>query len=202
MPGNFDPVLVGLFNRRFQLRPREHVVSLERAYAFADPVLHGAARVVGIFERVHLAGEGAIAFEIGPGHVDLGANHLSVIDAALQLQIKVGLDASCGADRRNPSRKIQAREAERHVVIEPAAGRVEKMIVHTHQSGDRRVAGEVHPIGIRGNLHRSCSADGGDLVAGDQDGLIGFGRGAGAVDQAHMFERDHARGDLDKVLGL
>ncbi len=74
------------------------------------------------------------------------------------------------------------------------------MIMHADEARQSREAGEVQSSRAGRNLYRVAGPNGRDFVTRDQDGLIRLGGRASAVNQANMFQRDHACGNLDKVL--
>ena len=135
---------------------------------------------------MHLARERAWTFEIRTGHVDFGTNEFAFFDSSLYLQIEIRLDTARGADAGDAAREIKTRKAEGHVVIKARSARVKKMIVHTYQTRQRRIAGKIQALGSGGNQERRPDVR--DLVPGEQDGLVSFGCGAGAIDHADVLE--------------
>ena len=157
------------------------------------PVVHRAAEFGGAVQAVHLLCPGDVAFQVRPGEPDLGAGHEAAVDVALDLDVGVGLDAAGGAQGGDASRQIEAREAGGHLVEDAAAGRVEEMVVHAHQAGEDGVAAQIDPL----RAGRGCR---GDLAAHDVDRLVLARRGAGAVDDPDMLERQ--RGSVVLHVGL
>src|SRR5690348_12540943 len=87
-------------------------------------------------------------------------------------------------------------------MVEGAASRVEKMIVHSDESGQSRVAGEVHDFGLGWNCDGTAGSNRGDLSIGNEYGLVSFGRRAGAVNHTHVLQCDHGSLRADKVFNL
>jgi len=96
-----DAVLMRRIDCSLQLGAGEHVIGFERAHTLGNPVLNRAPRVVGIFERMHLACERALALQVRTGHVHFGPHQLALVNAFLQLQIEIRLQASRRANRRH-----------------------------------------------------------------------------------------------------
>ena len=67
------------------------------------------------------------------------------------------------------------------------------MLVHADQAGDHGGAGEVEELRAGGRLD---AAHGRDLAVVDDDGLVFERRGAGAIDDAHVLQRNH--GSVDR----
>src|SRR5262249_41699791 len=120
---------------------------------------------------MHLARERAFAFQVRTSHVDLRSYQLAFVDALFQFQIEVRLQASRRANGGHAGGKIEAGKTQGHVMEEPSARRIEEMIMHAHEPGQSRVTAEVQPVRACGDLYGATRADGGYLVAGDQDSL-------------------------------
>ena len=74
------------------------------------------------------------------------------------------------------------------------------MFVHADQAGDDGVAREIHALRSGGNGDAGGAAHGRDLSVIDDDGLIFGGGRTGAIDHAHVHQRDHRIVDADKRL--
>src|SRR5947209_3542221 len=108
-------------NGGLQLLTRQEVISLERGDALVSPVVHGRARVGGAVQLVKLQCEGAFAFEIRAGDVDLRARPRSIVNLLFQRQVSVGIDAASCADARDSSGEIKPRKADGHLMEDAAA---------------------------------------------------------------------------------
>ena len=71
------------------------------------------------------------------------------------------------------------------------------MLVHHHQAGDHALAGEVDRRRAAGDSDPGEVADRGDVAVAQDQRLILARRRAGAVDHAHVGQRDDRRFDLD-----
>src|SRR2546423_10789044 len=145
--------------------------------------------------------DAVVALQIWPAGIDFGSNAFSIINSSFYFKIQVGLHGPSGADRSDARCQIKPGKAERHVMIEAAARGIEQVVMHPDQSRQGRVSGEVHAVSPGWNLHRAGVADRANLSAGDHNGLIGFGGGAGAINQAHMVQRGDRRVYADKFFG-
>jgi hypothetical protein len=75
------------------------------------------------------------------------------------------------------------------------AGDVVEVVVHADEAGDYGVVVEVDDlsVGVRGRVF----GDAGNFAVFDEDGLVFKGRGAGAVDDADVGEKDRGGVDFD-----
>ena len=92
-----------------------------------------------------------------------------------------------------PSRQEEPRVARAH---EPHAA-VVHVIVKTDDSRNDGLPRQVHDLGTLRNVDAARLADGGDLLAADDDGLIVLRRCAGSVDDARVGQRDDRGIDAD-----
>jgi hypothetical protein len=74
------------------------------------------------------------------------------------------------------------------------------VLVHAHQSRNHGSAAEVHRLRAGGHGRGARRSDGRDLAMIDENGLILDGRGPGAIDHAHMLQRDDGGVDGNKGL--
>jgi putative ABC transport system permease protein len=142
-----------------------------------------------LVNAVHLNRETARSFEIRPGDIELGPRHLAGIDHALYVEIGIGLQAAGSAGCGHTAREIQAREAESLLVVsgDAAAGGIEQMFVHSHETGDHGCAAQVDGLGAgrRGGVRERARC--GNLAMVEDDGLILSRRRSGSVDDAHVL---------------
>src|SRR5436305_1093325 len=75
------------------------------------------------------------------------------------------------------------------------------MIVHANEAGNHRAPGEVHAQGAGGDGNSASLADLANFAALDENGLVGEGGSAGAVDEAHMLEGHDGPIDADETFG-
>src|SRR5438270_5702281 len=75
------------------------------------------------------------------------------------------------------------------------------MIVHANEAGNHRAPGEVHAQGPGGHGNSASLADLANFAARDENGLVGEGGSAGAVDDADMLERHDGPIDADETFG-
>src|SRR5262245_22034503 len=137
---DLDSPFVGGLNGSAQLGAGNEVVGLKRGHSAVGPELHRLARLVRTGELIKLHREGAFAFQIRTGDVHLRAGNLAAINRLFEFEIGVRLDAAAGSNRGNSAREVKAGKAVAHLVEQAAAGRVEHVVVHANQAGNRRVA--------------------------------------------------------------
>src|SRR5260370_27960608 len=97
---------------------------------------------------MHLQRECALSFEIRPSHVNFWTGHLALINRALELEVRVWLDASCGTNRGPPARQIQSRETCRMLGTQPrrtARGRAIHLVLPAVPAPDHPAAGADWP---------------------------------------------------------
>src|SRR5262249_9176134 len=141
--------------------------------------------------------------EIRAGDVDLRPEEFSGVDGFLDLQIGVWLIRTGGAYGGDAGGEEEARKTERHVVGEVCVvdgrGDVKKVIVHADDAGNGGVSRKVDALSVLRNLHGGCVADRGDSVVGEENGLVGAGLRASAVDDLEVFESDDRRVHADEL---
>ena len=189
MPGHFDAVCVRCLHGRAQFFGRDVHVRLEGSHALRDPKLHHAACIFGILELVHLQRKRPWPFEVRSRDMNLGPGHLSIIDIALQLQVRVRLDAAGRSNRRHATREIQPRETRGMLGIQrrrAARRRVIHVVMHADKARDDRAAVEVQHCRAIGDLCACRVAERDDLSIGNHQSLTCARRCAGAVNDAHM----------------
>jgi len=193
MRGQLQPALVGRAVGRGQLGATERVVGFEGRRALVRPEIHEGPGVVRALERVHLHRERPRTFEVRTGAEDARPRHLARVDELLELDVRVGLDASGRADGGDASGQVQAGKAVRHLAEDPLAHRIEEVVVHADQPRHDGAAGQVEPLGPRRRLRRNLSV-------GDEECLVLARRRAGAVDDAHVLEHQGLGIDLHERL--
>jgi hypothetical protein len=190
---------------------RDVHVGLERGHAFGGPVIDEALRVVRVSEFLHLGEFGVRTLEVRCAGVKCRAGHKAGVDALLQLQIRVRFDAAGGAHGGDSGGEVEAgrgvgnlcEENARFIDLSAAElqrGRsgVVEVIVHADEAGDDGVAGAVEDLRPRWWLRRGSGADGLDIAIDDDEGLVLFGCGAGAVDDADVVENEDGGIDGDE----
>ena len=142
MAGDLQPARMRRVDRRLHLRARGGDVHLERGRALVRPVVHRLRRVVGAAQRMHLQ-DRKRAVEIGPGHIEIGADIVAPVDGALQVDVAIGRHRAAGARRRRSAREIEPRKGVEHGCIVVPPHRVEQMLVHHHEAGQQRLAARI-----------------------------------------------------------
>ena len=74
------------------------------------------------------------------------------------------------------------------------------MLVHADQAGNHGVTAEIHPASAGRRLCAIRRTDALNASMIDDDGLIFYGRRAGAIDHAHVLQRNHRFVDGDERL--
>ena len=134
------------------------------------------------------------------------ADEVAGVDFATEVQVDVRLDAAGGADGGDACGEIHARGGEAHLGDDEGwfggavggfvgAGDVVEVVMHADEAGDDGVAVEVDDLGVAvcGRGRR----DAGDLAVFDEDGLVFYGCGAGAVYDSDVFEDNCVGVDFD-----
>jgi len=67
------------------------------------------------------------------------------------------------------------------------------MLVHSDHPGNHRAAGEIHAVRAGGNARRAGGTERCDAAVVDDYRLVLERRRAGAIDDAHVFQRNHGR---------
>src|SRR6202000_2815768 len=209
--GEFEAALVGLVDGGLELGARDVHVGLEAGDALVGPEVDGGLCVGGVFELVHLEGEGAGAFEVGAGDVDVRAGDAAVVDGAAEVEVEIGLDGAGGAEGGDAGAEVETRRGEGHLGhddgrlggagdVEVGAGEVVHVVVHADEAGEDGVAGEVDVqrgravgAGPGGHvafvgLHVIGREDSGDFAVREDDGGVFERSGTGAVDDADVVE--------------
>ena len=65
----------------------------------------------------------------------------------MQFEIKIGLNASGGANGGHAQGEVEARKAVRHLAIDPIAHGIKHVVMHADESGDDAIALEVENFG-------------------------------------------------------
>ena len=213
MAGELEVVGVGGGDSGGKLRAGDVHVGLEGGHAFGGPVVDHAGSVIGTGELVHLGKDGGRAFKVGSGGIERGPGHEAGVDAVLDHEVGVGLQAAGGAHSGDASSQVEARRGVgdlrdkeaglRDVAVHDLKrGRVGvvEMVVHAHKAGNDGVAGAVEDLGAGGDGGGGCRPDGLDLAVGDDNGLVVAGSRAGAVDDADVVEDEDGGVDGDEVV--
>ncbi len=196
MAGNLESAPVRFIHRRGELGAGDVHVCLERRRAGVRPECDEAARVGRVLQRVHLRERGR-TIHIRRRGVDPGSHLSSSFDCRREVQVGVAADVAASAHRRDAAREIQPREA--HVIgaVDARAGRVVEVLVHHYEARDHGLPREVHHLRALRHSGRAGSAEQGDVAVTDDQRLVFLGRGAGAIDDAHVGEGHHRRVDRD-----
>ena len=104
-----------------------------------------------------------------------------------------------GSHRRHPAGEIEPREALAELPVDARTRRVIQVLVHHHEAGDDALASEIDYGRAFGCLHATCVTELGNEAVAQDDRLAFTRRRAGAVDDAHIGERDHGCIDLDEI---
>ena len=192
MPRDLQLVLVSFFDGGAKLVVSDIHIRLEVGYAFLDPVIHGTARIVRILELVHLRSVCALALQVRAGDVHLRPSHFARIDQALQLEVRVRLDAAGRAYGRHAASQIEPGKTagvlgiHRHIA---SRRRIVKVIVHADEARDHAVASEVQYLRRLWRLF-ACSRNTLDSSACDNQHLVIFRSGTRSIDYADMVQHD------------
>src|SRR4030095_4524916 len=89
--------------------PRDLLVNLKRRETFRCPVADGAAPILRVADDLLREKAAAFAVEERPGQMHFRSGHGSAVDAAVDIQVNVGMIGSGGSNRGHPKRQIQAR---------------------------------------------------------------------------------------------
>jgi hypothetical protein len=124
---------------------------------------------------------------------------LSVIDGALEVDIRVRRLASRGTHGRDARSQVQPRSTEVELRLPPASRRVEDVVVKTHHARNHRVARSLDHLGTFRYLDIAARPDGSDPTSLDQDRLTRASRRACAIDNRRVLQGDDLGIDGDEL---
>src|SRR5690348_2784832 len=194
MSGDFDSVSMGGLYGGCQFVRGDVHIGFEGGNAFGDPEFHGAARVFGVFQLMHLKSECAMALEIRSRDVNFGSCHFTFVDRAFQFEVGVRLKAAGGAQGSDASRQIEARKTCSVLVIQryrTTRSRIKHVIVHADDSRKKGVPGEIENFGAVRHLCGSGISERAYFSIANDERLIRADRRARAIDQAHVSEGEY-----------
>ena len=142
-----------------------------------------------------------MSFEIRPSHVNFWTGHLALINRALELQVRVWLDASRGTNRGQTARQIQSPKTCGVLGIQrrrTARCGVIHVVVHADESRDHRVALQVEHLCALRNFRACGVSHRGDFSIRDNQCLIRARNCAGSIDHANVRQRHNGRVFLHK----
>ena len=189
VPGDLDPLPVGLFDRGGQVLAADARVRLQPRRALGRPVAHEAARLLGRVDQRH-PGESPAAGDVRRGDVDPRTRRPPGLDLLAQVDLRVRLAAPRGAHGGDPAPQVEARRAVGELRGASPRGRVVEVIVQPDQPGNDGVAGQVHDLGAARDLDLAVGPHGSDAVALDHDGLAAPHGSAGPVDEGRAGQSD------------
>jgi hypothetical protein len=115
----------------------------------------------------------------------------SLIDVALRPDIPVEVECAGGPDRGHAGRQIQPRQTPLRRPRAAPLHLVEEVVVHSHQTRDDGAPWKSESLGFWRNLDDGGRSDGRDAPVPENDGLVSSYRPSGAIDDAHMRQREH-----------
>src|SRR4030095_1910365 len=204
MTGDFQSAFMSFFYRCTQFVPRDVHVRFERCSAKVCPKVHHASRVFWPSKLVHNGSECTWTFEVWRRDMHLGPDHATGINQALDLKVGIRSYAAAGANRGDAKSEIQTWEAATHVRVHrwgPAHGK-EHVVMHSHETGEYCVSGEIKRLCIPGYLRRSSRFDGLDFSSTDHERLIIECGCSGAINDAHMGQRNHRCFSTNELLTI
>src|SRR5918995_5461592 len=181
MPRHLDSTLVGFTDGGTQLRSADIGVRLDPGGTLAGPIGHKSSRLLRRGHHVHATTAG-LAREIGSCQVNAGPRNPTEVDVVPKIDLGIRRAAPGRADCCDPGGEIEPWAGVGHL-CSPAAGRsVKQVVVHAYQSGDHRVALQVHGSNPVGNPYLAGGPRFGNAPIPDDDALVGPGSSSGSVD--------------------
>src|SRR5580698_7504188 len=88
------------------------IICLKRSATLAGPEINKSFRLCRAGQFVHLGKGATFSFEIGCGHIDFRSEYFTPIDVTFEIQVGIGLDASCSTNSRCAAGEVELRESE------------------------------------------------------------------------------------------
>ena len=164
-----------------------------------DPEVDERLRLLGARKVVHLDEGAPGTLQVGSGDVHVRAGKTVGVDLALQVEVGIGFDRTCGAHRRNARSEVQPRRGEGHLRhqqrwLRVALGirigpcNVVQVVVHPDETGQHAASGQVQFLCAPSRQVLARRGDRSDPAVGEKNVLIVHRGRARAVDDTHMAQ--------------
>ena len=200
MTRELQPALVRLPDRCAQRFTADIRICLEPGHALVRPVIDNPSRFFRAKIWAIVAAPPA-PVRYGPVRCIRGPGNLTVVDAALHVDLVIRRRAPGGPHGREAAAQIQPRRGELQLHATTTC-RVEGVIVHADQARNDCVTRQIERAGAGWYFGLCRRTDADDLAVLNHDSCAVDWRGARAIDDTHVGQRHRAFGNDDVLADI